>query len=499
MNFFEFWKLIEMSYSEKNHLAIAVLGAPASGKSFTVQRIKKLADEHDSHFSGAMDTGKDLTVDKLRAEFQSKSPKDQVLGFYHAFNMMKEMSKSDPHNYEKWLHDIQKVWTKIDKISDHIQTSVDQNGDLTVNNASDPAGVEAAINQIPEEEFSKIVGSLDSYGDYKRVVRWVQQTHQSSAQQNGRSLVFDEAGDDPDKIVSNFMNLRKGSNPYITAAFMIHGPTPVTNLIQNAGRMVSGNDGGRDSSGAILQAWGDIQKGMPKYLASSEKKMTINNTESEIINVFKGLSSTTTKDNKSMKAIDLLVTINTQEPADAYKRTVDSVSKKFPNDPLATKFFNAILVYMSQYMGLDSNAKQAILGLVGSSVNASNLKQVFDEVVQSGKFNHPLNNLQKMYKQLGGQAQAQPQQPDQPQAQPQQPDQPQGQPQQPAQPQGQPQQPAQPQGQPQQPAQPQAQQPAPQQARKTQPQQRPALQAASVNYNDPLIKEWRTLSGLSDE
>ena len=445
MNFYKFWQIIEMSYAEGNHLAIAILGAPASGKTYYKELIKKLADTHDSHLSGAIGTGKDLTVDNLRAEFQSKSPKDQVLGFYHTFNMMREMSKSDPHNYYKWLSDIQKVWVKIDKISDQITTSVDQNGNLSINNVSDPGAVESAIKELPEEEFEKIISNLDSYGDFKRVVRWVQQNHQNIASQGNKSLIFDEAGDDTDKIVSNFMNLRKSSNPYITVAFLIHGPTPITNLIQNAGRMVKGNDGGRDSSGAILQAWNDIQKGMPKYIAASERRLSIAGSETELANIFKNLTQTTTKDNKKMKAIDLLVVINTEEPNSAYARTI----KSLPKDTLALKFFNAILVYMSQYMGLDNNAKQTVLSLVNNTVSAGNLKQVFEEVVNSEKFNHPLNNLQKMYQKLGGQAQQQ----DQPQQ-------------------------AQPQAQPQ-----------------PQPQS-PMLQAASTSYNDPLMQEWRILSGF---
>jgi hypothetical protein len=471
MNFYELYKIIsEAGYSEENHLAIAILGAPASGKSYYKKLIQKIAAQHDSHLLSSITPedeggeGVDLTVDKLRAEFQSKSPREQILGFYHAFELIKNLSKKDPHNYEKWLQDIQKVWVKIDSASDKINTSVDQQGNLVINNASDHSSVESEISKIPEEELSKLISQLDSYGDYKRVVRWVQQSQQNAAHKDSKSLVFDEAGDDPDKIISNFANLRNGSNPYITLALLIHGPTPITNLIQNAGRMVVGNDGGRDSSGAILQAWADIQRGMPKYIASSEKRITTNGTESEIINIFKNLSTTTTKDNKNMKAIDFLVIINTEDPSNAYKRTIASFNK----DALALNFFNAILFYMANYMKLDSNSKQTVLSLIGNSVNANNLKQIFEEVVKSGKFNHPLNNLQKMYKQVVGPKIQAPQQAPLSQA-------------------------------PKQAPLSQAPKQAPlSQAPKQAPlSQAPLVQAASVFYDEPTINEFLKLSGLS--
>lgn len=51
-----------------NHVAIAILGAPASGKTFMVDKLKKLAK---SNLIGKLDTaltqGVDLTVDKLRS------------------------------------------------------------------------------------------------------------------------------------------------------------------------------------------------------------------------------------------------------------------------------------------------------------------------------------------------------------------------------------------------------------------------------------------------
>lgn len=54
-------------------------------------------------------------------------------------------------------------------------------------------------------------------------------------------------------------------------------------------------------------------------------------------------------------------------------------------------------------MQLDPNSKQALMSMISSSgINNNNIKQVFQEIVNSKKFDHPLNNLQKMYQKIGG-------------------------------------------------------------------------------------------------
>ena len=51
-------------------LALAILGAPAGGKSYTMDNIKNFVK--DKRVSDTLDKGVVLTVDKLRSEFQSK-------------------------------------------------------------------------------------------------------------------------------------------------------------------------------------------------------------------------------------------------------------------------------------------------------------------------------------------------------------------------------------------------------------------------------------------
>jgi hypothetical protein len=386
-------QLDEKSFID-NHVAIAILGSPASGKTFMVDKLKKLAR---SNFIDKLDTvltqGIDLTVDKLRAEFQSKNKKEQLRGFFDTFIWLRNQSTKEPDVYSKWFNDIKKTWVKIDGESDKITTQVDSNNKLTVNGKVSSADIYDILNNLPDDEVEKIINFLDSYSDFKRVVRWLQDAKQIEAKKEKRDLIFDEAGDEPEKIISKFKGLRSGNDEYITAIFLLHGPSPVTNLIQNAGRMVSGTDEGRDSSSAITQAWNDIQKGIGIYKSSSEQSITINNDDQEIVSLFNKLKSSNTDDNinTSNKSIDLFVNILTQSPQDAYART----NSKFQG--LAKELFNAILLYHSINLNLDSNSKDIIRNLVPSNITENNINDIFKKAIESGQLNHRLNNLTKMY------------------------------------------------------------------------------------------------------
>ena len=57
---------------EQEPLALAVLGAPAGGKSYTMDKISSVVS--DPRITKTIASGVVLTVDKLREEFQSKSP-----------------------------------------------------------------------------------------------------------------------------------------------------------------------------------------------------------------------------------------------------------------------------------------------------------------------------------------------------------------------------------------------------------------------------------------
>lgn len=384
-----------------NHLAVAVLGAPASGKSYMVNLIKNLANKENSKkMATVMDpdnkTNTVLTVDKLRSELQNMSLNEQLYGFYQAYGYIRQLAVKDPENYDKWVAQIRKTWEKIDDESDEITTGVGPNGTLIFNNSSNSEEVKKLIDQIDPTELKKILSGLDQYEDYKRVVRWFQNIKQTQAKQNKNNIVYDEAGDEPDKIIERMKNLRDDQDPYITLIFLIHSKSPVTNLIQNAFRMVSGGDDGRDSSGAIIQAWNDIQSGIGKYYESAESVITVSG-EKEIVQSFNTMARINTDDNDTNpnKYVDLLAIVRTQTPEQAY----ELFSSKLSSDPLALAFFNAILLFNSRYTkGLNSESKQILSKLVGTKIK--DLYSTFTQVVKSGKFNHKLNNLQRMYAQL---------------------------------------------------------------------------------------------------
>lgn len=399
----------EGKFSE-NPVALAILGAPASGKSFMVKLLQKLAKSNSlAKLDNVLSQGVDLTVDKLRSEFQSKNHREQLKGFLSAFVWLREQNRVEPEVYGKWFNDIKKTWVKIDSVSDSINTSVSANGKLVVNGMESAEKIYGELDKLPQNEVDKMVKFLDSYGDYKRVVRWLQNQKQQDARSMQKDLIFDEAGDEPQKIISKFRQLRKFGygtsqtksidNPYITSIFLIHGKSPVTNLIQNAGRMVVGTDGGRDSSGSIVQAWNDIQKGMSIYESSSENSVEISSNESDIIKLFEQLKSTNTEDNVSEKTIDMFVKITPQQPKDAYDRTIKSVKDKYKS-PMAEKLFNAILLYHSMTLELDQNAKRIVRELVPENIVEGDIKIIFKEAIDSGEYSHPLNNLDKMYKSL---------------------------------------------------------------------------------------------------
>lgn len=400
----------EAKFSE-NPVALAILGAPASGKSYMVKLLQRLAKSNSlAKLDNILVKGVDLTVDKLRMEFQSKDLREQLKGFLSAFVWLREQNRLEPEVYGKWFGDIKKTWAKIDSVSDAIGTSVSGDGKLVVNGVESAEEIYRVLDRLPEEEVSKMVKFLDSYADYKRVVRWLQSQKQQEARSMQKDLIFDEAGDEPQKIVSKFRQLRKygyrrspsslGSidSPYITSIFLIHGESPVTNLIQNAGRMVVGTDGGRDSSGSIVQAWNDIQKGMGIYESSSEKSVEISSDESEIVRLFDQLKNANTEDNVSSgnsgKAIDMFVKITPQQPRDAYERTIKGMA------PMAAELFNAILLYHSMTLELDQNAKSIVRELVPEDMSEGDIAIIFKKAIDSGEYSHPLNNLDKMHRSL---------------------------------------------------------------------------------------------------
>ena len=357
---------------EQEPLALAVLGAPAGGKSYTMDKISSVVS--DPRITKTIASGVVLTVDKLREEFQSKSPIDQLTGFIHAFYFMKEKSKEDPENYAKWFTDIAKLWSeKFAKLMPELKVSV-TNEDVLFGGAPAIKSVE----KLKNIDAAKVIQSLDTYNDYKRVVRYFQSFKQEDAIVKKLNVSYDEAGDEPQKIVNNLKILHKKG--YVTDVFLIHAKNVASNLIQNYYRVTTGGDGGRDSSGAIVQAYNDIEKNKKMYSSNSEASLTV--PSEKIADTSKAVNAANTQDDPKLgdKPIDVFVQVEPMNPAKAFA----TFSSKLDKEQL--QVFKAYLRYAAIGLnGVPDLAKQTLLSL---SKDLSNQQAftIFVAAAKTGKY-----------------------------------------------------------------------------------------------------------------
>ena len=353
-------------------VALAVLGAPAGGKSFTMDKIKDVVD--DSGVLRAIKSGEVLSVDKLRDEFRSKDPQDQLIGFVRAFYLMQSKYKKNPEEYGKWFKDIINIWgQKFTKLMPELKITVNEK-DLKF--AGKPAY--QAIKRLKEVDAAKIIGTLDDYNDYKRVVRYFQDIKQNTAKHKKIDVSYDESGDEPNKIVNNLEDLH--NEDYVTDVFLIHPKNIASNIIQNFYRVTIGGDGGRDSSKAILGAYNDIEKSKDIYLDNSEESISVSSKNLKKVADPLRKSNVPDDPKKGDKPIDLLVEVQPMEPAEAYKTFMKKLDKN-------QKFvFNALLKYAVYVQpGLPQEAKDVILGLVNKISNEQAIT-ILQRAAKSGKF-----------------------------------------------------------------------------------------------------------------
>jgi hypothetical protein len=382
LKFDEFSRLYETDFSVSEPVGLAVLGAPAGGKSYTVNKIKDVTN--DARLKKALASGVDLTVDKLRAEFQSKNPIDQLEGFLKSFYVMRDKSVSEPSEYGKWFDQIKNLWSE--KISSLLpELKIDMKKDELY------FGDELAINHIKKlkeleyEKAKKTIDSLDKYNDYKRVVRYFQSIKQDDAIDKVLPITYDEAGDEPNKIISNMKKLH--DRGYVTDVFLIHPSNIASNLIQNYFRVISGKDGGRDSSAAIIQAFKDIEAQKDIYSKNAEKTIVLKSKNIE--DAEEELRAATVSDDKERgdKPIDVLAEIRPMSPEEGYKIFSDNLKKEKPGDE---KLLTAMLKFASVNLSdLPSNAKKSLETLTKSMSNkeaVNLLKKAADEKTHLFKY-----------------------------------------------------------------------------------------------------------------
>lgn len=359
-----------------NPLALAVLGAPAGGKSYTMSNITKTVK--DSRIEKTLKSGVNLTIDLLRDEFRSKDPLTQLKGFVHSFYYMKKKRKEDPEEYGKWFNDIYVLWKeKLNDLIPEINIEVSEN-DIKFNDIS----ARKNMKVLKKANAENVIKNLDRYVDYKRVVRYFQNVKQEKAIDKQYNISYDESGDEPKKIIGGLTKLhRKG---YVTDVFLIHPENIATNLIQNYFRVIKGQDGGRDSSDAIIDAYLDIEKSKHYYEKNAEDNLetTTKELKEPKPKIEEPLKRANIEDDKERgdKPIDVFTEINTMEPIEAYK----FFSSKLNKDEIL--ILKALLKYrIHSLKNLPKNAK-IILQKITSDINNKQALEILRKTAKSKKY-----------------------------------------------------------------------------------------------------------------
>jgi len=361
-----------ISEKEDSPLGLAVLGTPAGGKSFVMDKIAKKVE--DSRIKKTVETGENLTIDKLREEFQSKDPVQQLKGFAKAFYFMKKRAKEDPNEFKHWYEEIHNLWKdKISKLITRFKITIEDNN-LYFNGHHALKNQKFLNNKI---EAKNVIRELHNYTDYKRVVRFFQEYKQEKAIDKKIGISYDESGDEPNKMLRALSKLHKSG--YVTDVFLIHPENVASNIIQNYYRVVIGGDYGRDSSRAIVQAYLDIEKNKDIYKQNSEDTMTVKSKEllktpipKEIQEPLK-YANVPDDEERGDKPIDIFMEVQPMDPKTAYM----TFGKKLKDDK--RKVWKALLRYASFYLkGLPEDAKQALLNLTNDLSNKEALKILID-------------------------------------------------------------------------------------------------------------------------
>lgn len=377
LKFDQFIKVYETKLSIADPIGIAVLGAPAGGKSYVTKKLDAAVE--DARVSRAMKGGQVLTVDVLRGEFLSKKPYDQMKGFVEAFYVMKQKAKQNPAEYSKWFEDIINLWDG--KFKEFLPSL-----DINIKDENLYFGNKLAIDRkniklLKDAGVENAISKLDDYHDYKRVVRYFQTIKQEKAIERSKDVTYDEAGDEPKKIVANLKTLHKKG--YVTDVILIHPSNVATNLIQNFYRVLSGNDGGRDSSASIVQAYNEIEANKDNYQKNAE--VVIKTTSKELEKTQDAIRSANVPDDeyRGDKPIDVLAEIEPMEPDECYK----VFSKKLKTDfNVPEELFKSILRFAAfSIPNLPTEAKSSLL-VLSKPINKQDAVRYIKDAAASKKY-----------------------------------------------------------------------------------------------------------------
>lgn len=241
-------------------VSVSILGSPASGKSYYY---KKFVDQGWDDIRVA----RILTVDILRDDLLRAPFNIKLYEILKTKDFVNSLSKENPGEFSSWVRDYDRT---MGGIMASINTTM---GDVIGMTSEDfifkidghPASLYEFLNftDQPGNAAGRAVLERDllgtsslQYNNLKRVVRGLQYSALKSATVAERNVVFDETGDELPKLTHRLQILKDSG--YKNIVIMVHATSVLTNYMQNAFRMISGSDGGRDSSFSISESYNKI-------------------------------------------------------------------------------------------------------------------------------------------------------------------------------------------------------------------------------------------------
>lgn len=332
--------------------AVFVLGAPASGKSYSVNILKEL----DS-LNKIISNSQNATIDILRSEFLLAPGIIQLYEYFKTYSTIYDLSKKDPLEYGKWFLDYQKLFkTQIKPVLNQFLPNIEISleGNLTFHDLSTKKEVSifAFLGLLNTQQIAslstKLFGTTSSqqYNSLKRIIRHVQETTYKNAIRHKNNLYFDETGDEPTKILDKATVLKKEG--YCNIIVLIHPKSIAFNYIQNAGRMVIGSDGGRDSSTSIAESYGKLEKFKRIYTSletvDSTHILRVDNlaalkTQPTVISKINELTKKVTTD----KEVEILLLVEPSNTKESFERILKVLDEKESDKETAKNTFLAIL------------------------------------------------------------------------------------------------------------------------------------------------------------
>lgn len=241
-------------------VSVSILGSPASGKSYYY---KKFVDQGWDDIKIA----RILTVDILRDDLLHAPFNIKLYEIFKTKDFVNSLSKENPREFASWVHDYDRTMTGIiGAINTTMGPVVNMtHDDFIFDIESHPATVYEFLNFVDQPANAPRRAALErdllgtaglQYNNLKRVVRGLQYSALKSATVAERNVVFDETGDELSKLMHRLQILKESG--YKNIVIMVHSTSVLTNYMQNAFRMISGSDGGRDSSSSISESYNKI-------------------------------------------------------------------------------------------------------------------------------------------------------------------------------------------------------------------------------------------------